>query len=183
MIIAEGPDGAGKTALVQYLSAKYDIPIAEKVVGEDTKPIEKDLKAWTETNLKKGLQWQLFDRHRLISEPIYGPCMGRSAHPGFDDIQWLTARMIDFTRVRPLIIFCLPPFDSVKSNLTDDPRNIVISAFIEPIYASYVATAAGYVARGQAVLHDYTTDPLYARMSMLFEIWLRSNHTRFKGRV
>jgi hypothetical protein len=175
VIIVEGPDGAGKSTLVHHLAEKYDIPIAAKVVDEDTKPMIDDLKHWTEVNLKKGLQWMIFDRHRLISEPIYGPCMGRKAQPGFDDIHWFTGRMIDFTRIHPFIIYCLPAFEVVKSNLADDPKNIAVSSFIEPIYNSYVAQAAGDIARGQAVLFDYGHDSDYSRIDMLFGQWLRNN--------
>lgn len=178
MIIVEGPDGAGKTTLVQHLAQKFNIPVAERVVDQDTKPLIDDLKHWTESNLKHGLQWMIFDRHRLISEPIYAPCMGRVAQPGFDDIQWFTARMIDFTRVRPFIVYCLPPFEKVAQNLADDFKNRAIFDHIEPIYNAYVAQAAGDIARGQAVHFDYVQDSEYDRIDMLFKLWEINNRNR-----
>ncbi len=178
MIIVEGPDGAGKTALVQHLASKYDIPIAPKVVDQDTKPMIDDLRHWVDVNVKKGLQWQLFDRHRLISEPIYAATFGRKAQPGFDDIHWFTARMIDFTRIHPFIVYCLPAFEVVKANLWGDDSNIVVRSFIEPVYNAYVAQAAGDIARGQAVLFDYGHDSDYYRLDILFEQWQRHNSDR-----
>lgn len=179
MIIVEGPDGAGKTRLVQHLAEKYEIPIAERVVAKDTQPMAGvDLKLWTEKNLKTGLQWMIFDRHRLISEPIYASCMNRKTHEGFDDVRWLTARMIDFTRIHAFIIYCLPPYHIVESNLEDDQDNTVVWGYAESIYNAYVAAAAGDVARGQAVLFDYTADEVYNRVDMLFEQWRRANRSR-----
>lgn len=178
MIIVEGPDGAGKTTLVDHLSKKYDIPVAERVVDKDTKPIDTDLKLWTEKNLKAGLQWKIFDRHRLISEPIYSACMNRKTHAGFDDIGWLTGRMIDFTRIHAFIVYCIPPYHIVESNLNDDEDNTAVWGYAENIYNAYVAAAAGDVARGQAVLFDYTSDEVYNRVDMLFEQWTRANRSR-----
>lgn len=179
MIIIEGPDGSGKTTLVSHLSGKYDIPIAERVVAQDTHPLAGvDLKVWTEKNLKAGLQWQIFDRHRLISEPIYAACMDRKTHAGFDDIQWLTARMIDFTRIHAFIVYCIPPYSVVEKNLQDDEDNTVIWGYAESIYNAYVAAAAGDIARGQAVRFDYTQDETYSRVDMLFEQWARANRLR-----
>lgn len=177
MIVVEGPDGAGKTQLVEHLARKYDLPIAERVVDKDTNAIG-DLKLWTEKNLKAGLQWMIFDRHRLISEPIYAACMNRKTHEGFDDIQWLTARMIDFTRIHPFIVYCLPPYATVESNLTDDEDNTAIWGYAENIYNLYLAAAAGDVARGQAALFNYHLDGQYERVDMLFETWVRNNRNR-----
>lgn len=177
MIIVEGPDGAGKTTLVQHLSQKYGAPIAKKVVDHDTKPIYTDLQGWTERNLSKGLQWKIFDRHRLVSEPIYAGAMERPPAPGFDDIHWLTARMIDFTRIRPFLIYCLPPYETVAVNVKHDHLNHVVAEFISPIYYLYAAHAAGDIARGQAVLFDYTIDSGYQRVDMLFRLW-QKNHRR-----
>jgi hypothetical protein len=178
VIIVEGPDGSGKTTLVKHLAEKYDIPIGNKVVGTDTKPLIEDLQNWVETNLKGGLQWKLFDRHRLISEPIYQSAMRREAQPGFDDIKWFTSRMIDFTRIRPFIVYCLPPYDLVHNNLRDDPDNYVVQQYMTQIYPAYVAVAAGDVARGQAVLFDYNQDAGFMRIDTLFQAWVKVNRNR-----
>lgn len=175
MIIVEGPDGAGKSTLVQYLSEKWDLPVADRVVASNTAPIIDDLKHWVEVNLKRGLQWQLFDRHRLISEPIYAAALHRKAQPGFDDLQWMTARMIDFTRIHPFIIYCLPPWELVESNLAGDVNNSVIWHHAQTIYNAYITQAAGDIARGQAVLFDYHQDSAHDRIDMLFHQWQRTH--------
>lgn len=178
MIIVEGPDGAGKTTLVSHLSHHFEIPVNERVVDKDTKPLIPDMKHWVELNLKQGLQWKIYDRHRLISEPIYQTCMGRQAQDGFNDIAWMTSRMLDFTRIRPFIVYCLPPIEVVQNTLENDSSNKAVVDFTHLIYPAYVAQAAGDIARGQAVKYDWTTDNECSRIDMLFTLWVRNNNTR-----
>lgn len=181
MIIVEGPDGAGKTTLVDHLSHHHQIPVNDRVVGQDTKPLIPDMKHWVELNLRAGPVWKIFDRHRLISEPIYQACMGREAQDGFNDINWMTARMLELTQIRPFIVYCLPPIDVVQNTLEDDMANKSVVDFTHLIYPAYVAKAAGDIARGQAVRFDWTTDSEFTRVDMLFGLWLKNNHLRIKG--
>jgi hypothetical protein len=178
MIIVEGPDGAGKTTLVNHLSTKFDLPVNERVVDQDTKPLIPDMKHWVELNLRHGLVWKIFDRHRLISEPIYQCSMGRTVQDGFNDINWMTARMLELTAIRPFIVYCLPPIDVVQNTLEQDVSNTAVVDFTHLIYPAYVAKAAGDIARGQAVKFDWTTDSEFTRVDMLFELWLKNNRLR-----
>lgn len=180
MLIVEGPDGSGKTTLVQHLAQKFDLPVAERVVGTDTKPIIPNLQQWVDKNLRRGSQRMIFDRHRLISEPIYSPCMGRSPAGGFDDIFWMTGAMLKFGRIAPFIIYCLPPYEMVQKNLKNDPENIEILEYTHLIYPAYVAKAATDIARGHAMMYDYTADHAEDRVDMMVDRWLK---TRKFGKV
>lgn len=65
-IIVEGPDNAGKTTLVKYLSAKLGIPI---VPGRGPAIDEAEINARvTEFH---GINRGIFDRHPCVSQPIY----------------------------------------------------------------------------------------------------------------
>src|ERR687883_686991 len=97
MIIVEGPDGGGKTTLITKLSDLFDLPIAERVVSKEARAMV-DLVQWTERNVSEGSQHTLFDRHRLISEPIYGAILRDRFEPGFDDAKWLHEMMYRFYR-------------------------------------------------------------------------------------
>lgn len=142
MLIIEGPDGAGKTTLIKGLSDALDIPIAQRVVSKDAEAMT-DLQRWVDRNLELGFQRTLFDRHRLISEPIYGPAMHRSA-PGFTDITWLGPRMNAFARINPVIVYCLPAKTTAWANVKDDPDNKVVADpdLFSMIYDSYVTRAS-----------------------------------------
>lgn len=158
MIIVEGPDGAGKTTLVHDLRDFFDprLRIANKVVDETTRALD-DLVAWTEGNVQRGFQDMLFDRHRLISEPIYGPVIRpNNPEPGFDDFDWLTLMNYRFRNARPCIIYCLPPLEEVQRNIWDDIKNEVIKQDIEPIYRLYTERAARDCLYFGADVFDYT---------------------------
>lgn len=158
MIIVEGPDGAGKTTLLQQLSHRYDIDIAPRVVGQDTKDLV-DLKQWVEENLMKGFQYTLFDRYRLISEFIYGPTLRREQKPGFTNLSWSWLMLDKFYSLKPVIIYCLPPLDVVINNIMGDPDNVAVLDRIEPIYAAYVHRIALESALGvHPMVWDYTRD-------------------------
>ena len=138
MLIVEGPDGSGKTTLVNLLKAELGVGVAPRVVSKDTEAMV-DLRGWVDHNLDTGLVPTIFDRHRLISEPIYGPIMRDDAEPGFDTLSWLAPRMKRFYELRPFIIYCLPPLSVVLENLKGDPDNIAIVDRAERIYQSYVS--------------------------------------------
>ena len=161
MIILEGPDGAGKTTLIKQLAEKYSLPIAPRVVSKDAESMIVSLKAWVEDNVSQGFQATLFDRHRLISEPIYGAVLRKTFEPGFDSVQWLHAMNTMFYKhCRPMILYCLPPFEVVKANVQNDENNKVVKEAIRKIYALYTARAAQDAVLSGALIYDYTSTPI-----------------------
>jgi hypothetical protein len=115
-----------------------------------------DLVQWVEDNLAEGLQPMIFDRHRLISEPIYGPVLREQMQPGFDDMEWLYAKQQEFREMQPFVIFCLPPFDAVWSNIEHDDDNKVVREHIRTIYWLYFHAASTWEAHSS--VWDYTND-------------------------
>lgn len=155
MIVVEGPDGSGKSTLAKTLSARLNIPIAPKVVSEDTEAMV-DLKCWVDKNLAGGFQRLIFDRHRLVSEPIYGMALPwrRNTHQDFwGDQMWLNESMQSFRLIQPVVILCLPPHDVVVNNIIDDPKNARVLSSMWAVYRGYQMMAA----RGEIdMLYDYT---------------------------
>lgn len=154
MIIIEGPDGSGKTTLIKQLAGVTQLPIAPRVVSKDAEA-QVDLVDWVEKNLKEGFQATLFDRHRLISEPIYGPTLRAKAEPMFDNWVWLTNQFNRFYNIGPVIIYCLPPFGAVWDSVRSDPDNKVVhdERIARAIYNMYVTRAAlDYSRMGNRVL-------------------------------
>ena len=160
MIIVEGPDGSGKSTLVRHLAEFYELPIAPRVVDRDTNAMV-ELKEWTEKNVQSPHENIIHDRHRLISELIYGPVLRYRPEPGFDDIKWLVKQLSGlYHRVCPLVIYCLPPFETVLSNLKNGQDNefIVNSGQARTLYHLYrmrcAIDAASFPA--QVLVYDYT---------------------------
>lgn len=170
MIVVEGPDGAGKTTLIQKLSSQWDLPIAPRAVSKDAEAMT-DLVKWVQQNVFSAPHNQIFDRHRLISEPIYGPILRRTQRPCFDDLAWMADMVKAFYRAGPLLIYCLPPRDVVRANIQGDPDNAVVSDHIDAIYTAYVARAAMDKAfnPNSVVIYDYTRDN--DDLTSLFSHW------------
>lgn len=160
MIIVEGPDGAGKTTLINTLVEElFDMEVAPRVVSKDTKALV-NLRDWVDANLAKGFQYHtIYDRHRLISDPIYRfKIPGKSMDSDFYEPQWLATSYLKFRAIRPIIIFCLPPVNVVRDNLRGDKDNASVIDHIDPIYYDYVSSMARYLADAQyqTLIHDYT---------------------------
>lgn len=161
MIIVEGPDGAGKTTLIEQLQARYGLEVAPRVVTKGAEAMV-DLKVWVEENLAQGFQYRIFDRHRLISEFIYGPLLRQQQQPGFTDLTWSWLQLEKlYGEVRPFIIYCLPPLETVAENvyLSGDENKVVLD-HIEAMYTAYVHRASLDLIhnRGRVIVWDYTTD-------------------------
>jgi hypothetical protein len=137
MIILEGPDGGGKTTLAKYLAKELEIEIAPRVVSTDTTAMT-NLLVWTNHNLNQGFQTTIFDRHRLLSDPIYRAVFGNH-NPVLYHPNWLFPALARLEEIDPYIIFCMPPLEVIALNLADDPHNKVVAADIERIYYSYLA--------------------------------------------
>lgn len=142
MIIVEGPDGAGKTTLIERLKVHTGLQVAPRVVSKDAEAMV-DLKKWVDDNLEAGFQNLIFDRHRLISEPIYGPILRPELDSGFENLGWFYPRLRNFYLIDPVIIYCLPPFDIVWANVREDESNKVVAdkQVLQQIWGAYVNKA------------------------------------------
>ena len=160
MIIVEGPDGGGKSTLVKALHNYFGFPIADKVVASDTRPL-RDLVTWTEQNVQQGFQHQIFDRHRLISEPIYGPFKSSEPTWSFLNQGWVSEMMWQFYQCKPIIIYALPSLETVRANVYDPSTdNEFIAEWINHIYAGYVARVSIDAAHGVGRLYNYPSTKL-----------------------
>lgn len=119
-IIAEGPDGGGKSTLVKRLvdtGLLVEYPRAVDSVGGPPPDLDK----WVSDTGRAMMTAppSVFDRHALISEPIYGPIC-RGGMPGmFNNPQWRQRHTFDLMR-QCLIIWCLPPYATVQTNVLKD---------------------------------------------------------------
>ena len=169
MLIVEGPDGAGKTTLIEAISNFIQWPIAPRVVSKETKALV-DLNEWTTENLSKGFHAALYDRHRLISDPIYRFIIpGKKADPEFYNFQTLLIWLYQFNKINPVTIYCLPPLEVVKANLENDPDNAVVYEHIEPIYYAYVMQAARHFRQAPNAVwtYDYTANDAVGMLDYL----------------
>jgi hypothetical protein len=165
MIVVEGPDGAGKTTLVNRLHNDLDLPVNPKVVDSSMKA-QVDLRDWINQDLSKGFRPLIFDRYPLISEAIYGPMTRHESRPGFDDFEWLRDKQTHLRIVHPIIIWCLPPIETVVSNVEfgDQPSKVVRN--IRRVYWLYHFAAASWPKQHWAVW-DYTSPHASASYTLM----------------
>jgi GTPase SAR1 family protein len=155
VIVVEGPDGGGKTTLINHLLDDFpQYGVAPRVVAKDTTSMV-DLKQWVEDDNNAPGRGIMYDRHRLISEPIYGPIMRpNQPEPGFDNLNWFLNQTKVFYNRRPIIIYCLPRLEVVRANVSEDPNNKEVADKITPIWQGYMVRAACDWP-GRALIYDY----------------------------
>lgn len=172
-VIVEGPDGGGKTTLLQYLHTVTNLPIHAKFSTSLGGPkdslhslVDADMQSWwnglnADPHYRKD--WEpggvkesyLFDRHPLISEPIYGLHVRKDIQPEFLT-EWFASRWRDFLEYDPLVIFCLPPFEAITTNVNPHRDMQGVWANMRRMYDQYTIQALQYP--GSSMVYDYTKD-------------------------
>lgn len=157
MIIIEGTDGAGKSHLIKRLKTHFNAPEANKFVNADQKPLI-DLKMGIEKCTSLGFKRVLFDRFALISGPLYAPILKDEYQLGiYKDIDWMIEQYYLFTnKVRPIIIYCIPPLETIKTNVDNDESNRSVALYTEQLYVAYTNRAAQDCNLMSATIFDYT---------------------------
>jgi hypothetical protein len=135
IFIIEGPDGAGKTTLIKAIREQAKLASIHCHFLSSSGPPR------SSTHIQKELEWlnhmpktmNLFcDRHRAISEPIYGSILrGQNL---VDPSYSLTRRAS-----ADVFIYCRPPVDTIKTNLANNPQLQGVPDRIDDIVKAYDA--------------------------------------------
>lgn len=156
-LIVEGVDGSGKTTLrdrlLERLTDFRPHPRASESIGG---PVE-HLDRWTQGNtMAMGIYPpSVYDRHPIISEPIYGPIC-RHLLPGmFNQPTWVHM-MRNRVADNSLVVFCNPPLDVVAANVmrSRDRQMPGVVDNIRELHAEYNASMNGWP--GLQIRYDYT---------------------------
>lgn len=155
-VVVEGPDGSGKSRMVERIHTELGYPVHAKASDSITGPVQ-DLSGWTmrvQHEMAVTVEPMVFDRHPVISEPIYGRLVRASVRPGFEDRLWLNTRKLALMP-KAVVIWCLPPLDVVRANLTLDRDMPGVVESIDRVYEAYVAAYRTW--GGWSIRWDYTT--------------------------
>lgn len=119
MLIIEGPDGTGKSTLIERLNREYSLPIKS---GEGPPKDIEDFRNRVDRYLRLE-SITLYDRHPVISGPIYASARG--VKPGLTKSQ-----LIDFYSRPKLVLITHPKNASVfthqaKAYDTEDHLRLV----------------------------------------------------------
>lgn len=156
MIIVEGPDGAGKSTLVERLQLDTGLPLHERASDSLTGPVS-DLWGWVCRDLGS---WDtqplaLYDRHPMISEYVYGPITRGKLPMGF--IGASSRKMLQQLQQQALVIFCLPaPYEVITNVRGAGGQMSGVVDNIRAIYHTYAGTQSNW--GGWSVHYDYTRE-------------------------
>ncbi|QOP64424.1 thymidylate kinase [Gordonia phage Orla] len=142
-IIVEGPDGAGKTTLIEQLKGAIpELMELPRFCTSTGGPLP-DLFAAVQDRL-----WQLttphaiLDRHPLWSEYVYQQALGREMIVEFYDGS--ATRAHNVLDEHALVIVCLPPIEVVRERLRAEEQLSGVEYAIDDIYERYLTRAAQF---------------------------------------
>lgn len=136
MIVVEGPDGAGKTTLVQYLKEHYKLHVGTRGVKDRdllyTVTVNDTMRALGKA-VRAANTTLIWDR-LYYSDFVYAPIQERPI--AFNASQQTHVdRVLDALRC-PIIV-CLPPFEVVEANAAAVHQMPGVDTNIAMIYYSY----------------------------------------------
>lgn len=176
MIILEGPDGGGKTTLLHQIQERTGIVQAPRFATSEGGPKD-DMARLVIDDIVNWPKLQIYDRHGIISDAIYGPIHRGQPSPGLD--QWdsyatLYKMMMEHD---PLIIWCLPPLAVAKYNESQGPRLDGVGArFTQIWWAYHFMSAQDQHREGRSFLWDYTEEFSTSRLELIISQCQRIAH-------
>ena len=156
-IILEGPDGSGKSTILHTIADwERQLTIHPKFAtskGPDHHLFDVRTQADLETLADATKTPGIYDRYPIISELIYGPIIRKRLPGWFNDSEWISIaeRVL---QARTIVVWCLPPFDVVRKNVSDDRDMPGVTDNLNEIYLQYQNRAEQW--QGPKFIYDYT---------------------------
>jgi hypothetical protein len=153
-IIIEGPDGAGKTRLVEALLDRYpEYRAAPRACTSIDGPLSgRDLVYWI--NRFGMLDGNIYDRHPAISGPVYDAVLSRRVELWVQPwIQGIFHEIHESARV----IYCRPPRRAIVEAVNGAPQMDGVNRMIHRLVDTYDAIMANMI---QHERYDWTRDDL-----------------------
>ncbi len=151
-IVVEGCDGTGKTGLVNALVEHFGLVVHPRSTPSVGGP-PSDLDMWVMEEFARRKEDGIYDRHAVISEPIYGPiCRGKV--PGlFNNLEWLYDQRQRLCQ-QAIVVWCEPPWSEVANNVRTGTHMEGVSDNAIRIYNAYIRARKAWP--GESIVYDYT---------------------------
>lgn len=160
-IVVEGCDGTGKDHLIASILDLPRFDLHERASTSLGGPVA-DIEKWVTSDLSSlenrpsAARYWVYNRHPLISEPIYGPVrkVNHGTRGRFRDPVWVRM-MSGILATHALLVVCQPPWDTVKSNLDSSQGTHMpgVQENARLIYDQYTRLTWP----GLMIRYDYTT--------------------------
>jgi hypothetical protein len=158
-IIVEGPDGAGKSTLIAHLQEQMGLPIHDKASTSVGGPVD-SLAKWVDDDMPimavlRGGPAYIYDRHPIISEPIYGTIVRSKPQPPFSNEQYLR-NVGELLYNGAVVVWCLPDLNTVATNVFANARGQMpgVTLKIGKLHQAYMTAMFRW--RGPKRQYDYT---------------------------
>lgn len=179
MIIVEGPDGAGKTNLINRLGERFQLDVHPKFVhSTDYAGTAHDLfsRACRDVvEVHKDLL--LYDRHPLISEYVYGPII-RGEFPARVWTGPIARQMVNRLAAKSFVVWCRPSNERLRSSVSDERDMAGVSTLIDTIAGVYDTLSVMWPGLN-TIKYDYANkydlDGVYNRIQLFVAQWRKNN--------
>jgi hypothetical protein len=155
VIIVEGPDGAGKTQLVETLAREFPISLNVGTRAVDRADLWKvgASSVWDAivSDVIPHSTCQLWDR-LYFSELIYPKYMDRQSAFQTPHMMGYCSRVLE--GLETLVLLCLPPLEVVMDNCANTKQHAWVADNARDIYLDY----ARFPWREGTIVYDYTKD-------------------------
>lgn len=160
MVIVEGPDGAGKTTLVERIAERFSLPLGKRSTSDRDRLHEHTVidsyHAVSEEIIGRaeGDPPVVWDR-MFYSDPIYANIV-RDEPSMFsnDQLRYLHAMVV---ALGCPFILCLPPRETVRNNVNAEGHQLSgVRERIDDIYAAYTQVADTFPHGHPFYVYDYT---------------------------
>jgi len=139
-VVVEGPDGAGKTTLIQRILDAMPIKLHDRFSTSVGGPMDSLAQRVSDdiSTLFNPDPPYLYDRHPIISEPIYGPVIRGKVPESFRSFSWTLARRGEVAH-NCLVVLCLPSLGLVRDNVARNDQMPGVVEHIDEIWSRYNA--------------------------------------------
>lgn len=140
MIILEGPDGTGKSTLINQLRTHLKLNLRPRFADSLGGPVDNVYDAMM-ADLNSGVgKDHLYDRYPFISEPIYGTHVRGTYDPRFGSQEMNDS--LDY--YKPLVILCAPKYETGLANVSASEQMPGVVENYRKIWEGYYSFMMNY---------------------------------------